>query len=362
MADMPSSIPGIGGQWSRGDDDAPDPRVIGVDDDDADAVLAALSSDTARAILSTLHDSPGPASDVADRVDTSLQNTQYHLKRLREAGVVEVVDTVYSQKGREMDVYAPADGPLVLVAGPESQASGIRATLSRLLGGVGAVGLGAVVVETVLDGPFAPSIGFGASGGAAGRPEPDRRCERAVEHGLDDDGAEPDRADAAEQSAERRADAGRLRLRPGHEHQRAVGGSVHVHLAALLGVDGVDHLDDARLAQALQVVLGVLQRGVDAVGHVAGGAGAVVEGREDRAGGVRGERREDGVGVVVVDADDPRVGGVVVAAGPLPADPRNGGGHIGHSSSLFRGGVGKPSVRRHPGSFLTKDPADPDTH
>ncbi|MXR41684.1 helix-turn-helix domain-containing protein [Halobaculum sp. WSA2] len=165
---MPSSIPGIGGPWSRGDDDDRDPRVIGVDGDDADDVLAALSSDTARAILSALHDSPGPASDVSDRVDTSLQNTQYHLKRLRDAGVVEVVDTAYSQKGREMDVYAPADGPLVLVAGPESEASGIRATLSRLLGGIGAVGLGAVVVETVLDGPFAPTVGFGSAGGADG--------------------------------------------------------------------------------------------------------------------------------------------------------------------------------------------------
>ena len=169
MADMPSSIPGIGGPWSRGDDDGDrDPRVIGVDGDNADAVLAALSSDTARAILSTLHDSPGPASDVADRVDSSLQNTQYHLKRLRDAGVIEVVDTVYSQKGREMDVYAPADGPLVLVAGPESEASGIRATLSRLLGGIGAVGLGAVVVETALGGPFAPTVGFGSAGGADG--------------------------------------------------------------------------------------------------------------------------------------------------------------------------------------------------
>ncbi|MFC7097428.1 ArsR/SmtB family transcription factor [Halobaculum marinum] len=170
MADIPSSIPGIGGPWSRGDDDADDrdPRVIGVDGDDADAVLAALSSETARAILSTLHESPGPASDVADRVDTSLQNAQYHLKRLREAGVVEVTDTVYSQKGREMDVYAPADGPLVLVAGSESQTSGIRATLSRLLGGVGAVALGAVLVETVLGGPFSPASAFsmGSAGGA----------------------------------------------------------------------------------------------------------------------------------------------------------------------------------------------------
>ncbi|MFC7135949.1 ArsR/SmtB family transcription factor [Halobaculum litoreum] len=191
MADIPSSIPGIGGPWSRGDDDADDrdPRVIGVDGDDADAVLAALSSETARAILSTLHDSPGPASDVADRVDTSLQNAQYHLKRLREAGVVEVTDTVYSQKGREMDVYAPADGPLVLVAGTESQASGIRATLSRLLGGVGAVALGAVLVETALGGPFSPA-GVFATGSAGG---PQR---------VDDGGGDAGGADVSAEAAD----------------------------------------------------------------------------------------------------------------------------------------------------------------
>ena len=169
MADIPSSIPGIGGpDPDAADDRDAEPRVIGVDGDDADTVLSALSSDTAREILSALHERPGPASDVADRVDSSLQNTQYHLRRLREADVVEVSDTVYSEKGREMDVYAPADGPLVLVAGDESETAGIRATLGRLLGGVGAVGLGAVVVETLLGGPFAPSFGGGREAGSAG--------------------------------------------------------------------------------------------------------------------------------------------------------------------------------------------------
>jgi len=169
MADIPSSIPGIGGpDPDAADDRDAEPRVIGVDGDDADTVLSALSSDTAREILSALHERPGPASDVADRVDSSLQNTQYHLRRLREADVVEVSDTVYSEKGREMDVYAPADGPLVLVAGDESETAGIRATLGRLLGGVGAVGLGAVVVETLLGGPFAPSLGGGGDAGPAG--------------------------------------------------------------------------------------------------------------------------------------------------------------------------------------------------
>jgi len=193
MVEIPSAIPGVGGPDSGAADDRDaDPRVIGVDGDDADAVLSALSSDTAREILSALHERPGPASDVAERVDSSLQNTQYHLNRLREAGVVEVADTVYSEKGREMDVYAPADGPLVLVAGDESETAGVRATLRRLLGGVGAVGLGALLVETALGGPFAPSFGLGGGADSAG--------------GAGGAEAEPESADTAATATEAAAD------------------------------------------------------------------------------------------------------------------------------------------------------------
>ena len=157
MADILPSTPDLRGSEDR------EPRVIGVDADDADDVLAALSSDTARRLLSELHDDPGPASDVADRVDTSLQNAQYHLKRLCEAGLVEVAGTAYSEKGREMDVYAPADRALVLVAGRKEDTVGLKGALKRLLGAVALIGVGAAVVEQALGGPFA----LGSNAGAA---------------------------------------------------------------------------------------------------------------------------------------------------------------------------------------------------
>ena len=160
MADILPSMPDLGSHEDR------EPRGLGVDADDADDVLAALGSDTARAVLATLHRDPGPASDVADRVDTSLQNAQYHLKRLREAGLVEVAGVAYSEKGREMDVYAPADRALVLVAGREEDTRGLKGTLKRLLGGIGVVALVSLLVETWLDGPFAPSMPFGTAGSA----------------------------------------------------------------------------------------------------------------------------------------------------------------------------------------------------
>lgn len=145
-----------------------DPRVIGVDSEEADDVLSALTAETGRELLSALHDEPAPPAELADRVDTSLQNAQYHLNKLESAGAIEVIDTVYSEKGREMDVYAPADRPLVIFAGDEDQSSGLRAALSRLLSSVAVLALASVAVQQVFGGGVGglfPSAGSGGAGG-----------------------------------------------------------------------------------------------------------------------------------------------------------------------------------------------------
>ena len=159
---------------SEPDTEPPDagPRVIGVDSEDAEDVLAALSSGTARELLSVLHEEPAPPSRLADEVDTSLQNAQYHLEKLETAGAVEVVDTAYSAKGREMDVYAPADQPLVIFAGDEGEST-LRSALSRLLGSVGVLAVASLAVQALvgegglLDSPTGAG-GAGAAGGGSG--------------------------------------------------------------------------------------------------------------------------------------------------------------------------------------------------
>ena len=143
-----------------------DPRVVGLDSEDADDLLSALSSDTAREVLATLHDEPDTPSGVADRVDTSLQNAQYHLGNLDDADLIEEIDTIYSEKGREMSVYAAADRPLVVFAGSEAERGGLEDALKSLLGAVGVLAAASLVVQWRLgDLP-----GLGATGGAdAGR-------------------------------------------------------------------------------------------------------------------------------------------------------------------------------------------------
>lgn len=84
---------------------------------DAGEVVEALATENARAILACLHERPDNTSSLAESIGTSIQNAQYHLDHLADVGLVEVVDTWYSARGNEMDVYAPTSEPLLIVAG-----------------------------------------------------------------------------------------------------------------------------------------------------------------------------------------------------------------------------------------------------
>ena len=133
-------------------------QVLGVDEDDSADVFEALSSDTARRVLTAIYDESAPPSELADRLDISLQNVSYHLDNLEEAGVVRVADTRYSEKGREMNVYAPTDDPVVVFVGTEERKTGFRDLLKRLVGATGLL----FVISSLL---FAFQA-FGRPGGA----------------------------------------------------------------------------------------------------------------------------------------------------------------------------------------------------
>lgn len=128
-----------------------EPIVLDLESEQAGAVLAALSSATARDIVKALHDEPATLSAVADRVDTSRQNAQYHLKQLQAVDAVTVIDTLYSEKGREMKVYAPAGEPLVIVSGDDDAGDRLRDVVSGMLAplfGLGAIAAGIQVLAT----------------------------------------------------------------------------------------------------------------------------------------------------------------------------------------------------------------------
>ena len=89
--------------------------------DDTSIVLESLASETARAILSTLADGPATTSDIADEVNTTIQNAHYHLSNLCDACVVSRVGTWYSSKGKEMPVYDLTSEEIQLRIGSHSK-------------------------------------------------------------------------------------------------------------------------------------------------------------------------------------------------------------------------------------------------
>ncbi|QLH82548.1 ArsR/SmtB family transcription factor [Halosimplex pelagicum] len=140
---------------SEPDVDDREPKLVDLAEADAEEVFDALGSETARSLLLELHDEPRPASELAEAVDTSVQNAQYHLTKLVAADLVEGVDTWYSESGSEMTVYAPADESLVLFAGEEPESS-LRRLLERLVGAVAVLSVGAVAVALAVGGREGP--------------------------------------------------------------------------------------------------------------------------------------------------------------------------------------------------------------
>jgi DNA-binding transcriptional ArsR family regulator len=123
-----------------------DIQVLGVGEDETAEVFDALSSDTARRVLTALYDEPAPPSELADRLDMSVQNVSYHLDTLRDTGLVRVADTRYSEKGHEMRVYAPANTPMVVFLGTEERKTEFLDLFKRFVGATGLLFLAAATL------------------------------------------------------------------------------------------------------------------------------------------------------------------------------------------------------------------------
>ncbi len=133
-----------------------DPAVVDIQEEAADALFDALGSETARELYTALQDEPMPPSRLAESVGTSVQNVDYHLDRLEDAGVVEVVDTVYSDRGREMAVYGPTAEPLVILG--DGRQSGLKAAITRFLGAVGLLAVVSIVLQAAVPTPAGSSV------------------------------------------------------------------------------------------------------------------------------------------------------------------------------------------------------------
>jgi DNA-binding transcriptional ArsR family regulator len=183
-------------------DDDREPRLVEIDEDTADEVFEALSSGTTRKIFLELHKAPQTASDLADVTETSVQNVQYHLNKLLDADLIEVVDTWYSERGSEMKVYAPQDESLVLFAGRDKQRS-LRSLLSRVVGVLGMLVPASVLAawftgRNAIEGLFGDGGPTGGGAPATGDPSPTPEDGSATTDGGAENGGATEERDVSD--------------------------------------------------------------------------------------------------------------------------------------------------------------------
>lgn len=115
--------------------------------EDADHVFDALASQMSREVLELLYEEPLPPADIANELDTSVQNIHYHLRKLKAADLIESVEQAYSSRGVEMDVYAPTSEAIVLLTGRTTRTEQIQTLLTRFLGGLGILTVSSLLVH-----------------------------------------------------------------------------------------------------------------------------------------------------------------------------------------------------------------------
>lgn len=142
-----------------------DPRVLQVGSDDFEETMDALSAETTRALLATVYEEPSTPSEMAENVDTSLQNVSYHVSKLEEAGLVEPIDTAYSEKGHEMTVYGPASDPIVFVGDDDASRRAER-VVAEIAGAVGVLAVGGLAVQYGVESIVGSATGSGVVGPA----------------------------------------------------------------------------------------------------------------------------------------------------------------------------------------------------
>lgn len=109
-------------------------------------ITQVISNDTARRIIELLADAPLSASDIAERLQAPLTTVTYNLENLENVGLVKVERIKYSEKGREVKIYAPVR-KLIVVVPEKADRKSVTDLLRKYLGVILAAVLASSMIE-----------------------------------------------------------------------------------------------------------------------------------------------------------------------------------------------------------------------
>ncbi|MDV2481997.1 helix-turn-helix transcriptional regulator [Methanoculleus sp. Wushi-C6] len=107
--------------------------VIQPGDERAQKIARAMASQTANAVIQAFGGGPLTSSEIARLMKIPITTASYHIDNLLDAGLIEVAETRWSEKGREVKVYALANQVLI-IAPPVSDLRSVLQKYATLFG------------------------------------------------------------------------------------------------------------------------------------------------------------------------------------------------------------------------------------
>jgi DNA-binding transcriptional ArsR family regulator len=109
-------------------------------------ITQVISNDTARQIIELLADSALSASDISERLHAPLTTITYNLENLENVGLIKVERIKYSEKGREVKIYAPVR-KLIVIVPEKTEKKSVADLLNKYLGIILASVLASSLIE-----------------------------------------------------------------------------------------------------------------------------------------------------------------------------------------------------------------------
>jgi DNA-binding transcriptional ArsR family regulator len=127
-------------------------------DERAQKIAKAMSSQMASDILQLLAESPQSLTGITERLAIPLTTAKYHTENLLDAGLIQVSETKYSVKGREIKIYSLTN-QLLIVAPRQSNVHSLLLKYASLFG---IVIFGSLVIALL-----SPILGMGSTMGSS---------------------------------------------------------------------------------------------------------------------------------------------------------------------------------------------------
>ncbi len=106
--------------------------ILPLNDKNSKKISQIISNDTARNILEAIASEPLSTSELAEKLRIPLSTVQYNLDKLCDAGLVKVARTKYSEKMKQVKIYAP-ERKFVVIVPKKTNRKEVIAALKRYL-------------------------------------------------------------------------------------------------------------------------------------------------------------------------------------------------------------------------------------